>query len=190
MRPLVENADIFVFGSLAARNKTSKNTLFRLLEIARHKVLDLNLRAPHFNRQIIQQLLEKADLLKMNLAELEMITGWYSGHTSIEDRVKTIRDKFGITDIVVTMGAEGALLYQNGQITTHHGFKIEEVDTVGSGDAFLAGLLAKLLDNAAGRPALQFASALGALIATKRGACPDYEIGEIEELIRENNTKI
>lgn len=182
--PLVEKADIFVFGSLAARNRTSKDTLFRLLDIARYKVLDLNLRAPHFNRQIIQQLLEKADLLKMNQAELELITGWYSGHTSIEDRIKSIRDKFEITDIVVTMGAEGALIHRNGEITSHQGYKVEVVDTVGSGDAFLAGILVKILDNAGSKAALQFASALGALIAAKRGACPDYEIEEIDELIK------
>src|SRR5205823_4645529 len=42
---LMADAEFFVFGSLAARNKISKDTLFRLLEIAKSKVLDINLRA-------------------------------------------------------------------------------------------------------------------------------------------------
>jgi fructokinase len=176
LKQLVEDAEFFVFGSLAARNRVSKDTLFRLLEIARKKVLDLNLRAPYFNRPVVEQLLGKADLVKMNQAELELITGWFSHYTSVEDRVKSIRDKFAISEIVVTMGAEGALLYRNGDITLHRGFKVAVEDTVGSGDAFLAGLLSQLLDNADSEAALRFANGLGAFVATQRGACPDYDI--------------
>ena len=180
---LLANAEFFVFGSLAARNKASKDTLFRLLEIARNKVLDINLRAPHYNRRIVEQLLRKTDFVKMNLAELELITGWFSNHTSVEDRLKSIQDKFSISNMVVTMGGEGAMLCMNGEITKHGGFKVDVLDTVGSGDAFLAGLLSHLLDNADNKEALEFASGLGAFIATQRGACPDYNIDEIKNLI-------
>jgi fructokinase len=51
----------FVFGSLAARNKQSKKTLYKLLECAKNKVLDINLRSPHYNRRIVEELLAKAD---------------------------------------------------------------------------------------------------------------------------------
>ena len=189
LRPLVENADIFVFGSLAARNSTTRATLFRLLQHAQYKVLDLNLRAPHYTRPVIQQLLEQADLVKMNLEELEMITGWFSGHTGIEDRLQSIHEIFGIHDMVVTMGADGSIMYRSGQITKQQGYTVTVQDTVGSGDAFLAGLLAKTLDNASSMTALRFATALGALIATKQGACPEYGIEEIEEIITTNDIK-
>ena len=169
---LISNAEFFVFGSLAARNPVSKNTLLQLLEVAKNKVLDINLRAPHFNRRIVEELLSKADFLKLNLAELELITGWFSKYTSIEDRVKSIIDKFKIPNMVVTMGGDGALLYFNGKEYKHKGYKVNVVDTVGSGDAFLAGLIAKLLDNASPVDALEFASGLGAFIATQTGACP------------------
>ena len=85
------------------------------------------------------------------------------------------------------MGGDGALFYMNGNISSHPGFKVEVVDTVGSGDAFLAGLLAQLMDNARPESALEFASALGAFIATQRGACPEYEVGEIKALIQNNS---
>jgi fructokinase len=176
---LISNADFFVFGSLAARNKVSKDTLFRLLETAKNKVLDINLRAPHYNRRIVEQLLRKANFVKMNLAELELITGWFSNHTSIEDRLKSIGDKFRLSNMVVTMGGDGALLLMNGVVSKHPGFKVEVVDTVGAGDAFLAGLLSQLLDHADSEAALEFASGLGAFIATQRGACPDYDIEQI-----------
>lgn len=187
---LIEDAEFFVFGSLAARNKVSKDTLFSLLEIAKNKVLDINLRAPHYNRRIVEQLLRKANFVKMNLAELELITGWFSNYTSVEDRLKSIGDKFKLSNMVVTMGGDGALLSMNGGITKHPGFKVEVMDTVGSGDAFLAGLLSQLLNNAGSDDALEFASGLGAFIATQRGGCPEYNVGEINELIQHNKFNI
>lgn len=187
---LVSEAEFFVFGSLAARNRVSKDTLFQLLEIAKNKVLDINLRAPHYNRKIVEQLLQKADFVKMNLAELELITGWFSNHTSIEDRMKSIREKFKISNMVVTMGGDGAILFMNGNVIKHKGFKVDVVDTVGSGDAFLAGLLSQLLDNADSEAALEFASGLGAFIATQRGGCPEYNTEEIKELIQNNSIKV
>ena len=181
---LVTNANYFVFGSLASRNNVSKKTLFQLLEYAENKVLDINLRPPHFNRRIVEELLSKADFLKLNLAELELITGWFSKHTSIEDRVRSITDKFKIQNMVVTMGGDGAVLYYNGNEYVQKGYKVDVVDTVGSGDAFLAGLLARLLDNASPVNALEFASGLGAFIAMQKGACPVYNVDEIYNLLK------
>ena len=187
---LVSDSDFFVFGSLAARNKVSRDTLFQLLEIAKNKVLDINLRVPHFNRKIVEELLEKADFLKMNQSELELITGWFSNNTSIEDRMELIRDKFSIANMVVTMGGDGAMLFMNDKVIKHPGFKVDVVDTVGSGDAFLAGLLSQLLNNACSEDALEFASGLGAFIATQRGGCPEYDTEEIKELIQNNSIKV
>ena len=181
---LVSNANYFVFGSLVSRNNVSKKTLFQLLEYAENKVLDINLRAPHFNRRIVEELLSKADFLKLNLAELELITRWFSKHTSIEDRVRSITDKFKIQNIVVTMGEDGAVLYYNGNEYLQKGYRVDVLDTVGSGDAFLAGLLARLLDNASPVNALEFASGLGAFIATQKGACPVYNVDEIYNLLK------
>jgi fructokinase len=126
----------------------------------------------------------------MNLAELELITGWFSNYTSIEDRLKSIGDKFGFSNMVVTMGRDGALLLMNGVISKHPGFKVEVVDTVGAGDAFLAGLLSQLLDHADSEAALDFASGLGAFIATQRGGCPEYDTEQVKELIQNNKIKV
>lgn len=183
MQELVAASQFFVFGSLAARNRNSRNTLFCLLDAAKTKILDINLRAPHFNQQLVGELLQRADFVKMNLAELELITGWFSKFTSIEDRIKSIRDRFSIGTIVVTMGGDGALLYIDDGFVKHNGFKVNVVDTVGSGDAFLAAFLTKLLENATPAHTLDFASKLGAFVATQRGACPQYETTRIDDLL-------
>ncbi len=183
---LVSKADYFVFGSLASRNEKSKNTLLRLLESAKNKVLDINLRAPHYNRRIVEELMNKTDFLKLNLAELELITGWFSTYTSVNDRIRSVADRFKISTIVVTMGGDGAILYMDGNVHTHQGFSVVVKDTVGSGDAFLAGLLSKLMENKKPEQALEFANALGAFIAGKTGACPQYETADVLDLIKNN----
>ena len=183
---LVENSDYFIFGSLASRNDVSKNTLFQLLESAKHKVLDINLRVPHFNQKIVEELMSKADFLKINEAELELISDWSSNFTQLKDRANALMEKFHIPNMVVTLGAEGAALFWEGKEYHHSGYKVKVKDTVGSGDSFLAALISKWLDKATPETALQYASALGALIASKTGGCPDYDVSEIDNLIKEN----
>jgi fructokinase len=120
----------------------------------------------------------------MNLAELELITGWFTKYQSDNDRIKVLQDKFSIPNIVVTKGEKGSLFNCNGKIYSHPGYSIVVADTIGSGDSFLAALLAKLLSDHTPGEALRFAGALGALIASYNGACPDYNIDEISELMK------
>ena len=190
LETLVCDADYFVFGSLATRSETTHNTLFKLLEIAPWKVLDINLRAPHYNRAIIEQLLYKINLLKLNQAELELITGRFTKYQSDKDRIQVLQDKFSIPNIVVTKGEKGSLFNCNGKIYSHPGYSIVVADTIGSGDSFLAALLAKLSAGDTPEEALSFACAMGALIAGYSGACPDYKIEEINELMKKDTVNI
>lgn len=187
MKSLVEKAEYFVFGSLTSRNKVSRNTLSKLVEAAKIKVLDINLRPPHFHRSNIEYLLQKADILKMNIAELELITGWFSHFQTTEDRIKLMQDQFSIETLIVTMGGDGALVNHQGTIHRHSGFKVEVADTIGSGDSFLAGFLHQLRNGSSVEGALAFASGIGAFIATRPGACPEYELSQITDLILNTN---
>lgn len=186
---LMQEADYLVFGSLACRNYTSGNTLFKLLESAKKKVLDINIRPPHFSQKMVEQLLQKTDLLKLNLAELELIAGWYSPVQAVKDRVQLIQDRFLIDTMVVTLGDKGALLSMDRNFYQHPGYKVQVADTVGSGDAFLAAFLSQLIDRASPEKMLDFACAMGALIASYRGACPEYHIHEIKTVLEKNKEK-
>jgi len=180
---LLSNSKYFVFGSLITRNYQSRNTLYDLLKIAKYKVLDINLRPPHYTRKIIEKLLSDVSLLKLNLNELELVTGWFSNYKNETERIKILQDKFRIPQIVVTKGADGAIFNCGGEFYSHPGFKVDVADTIGSGDAFLAGLISKLSKRATPSEALEFASAMGALIANYTGPCPDYGIEEIGSII-------
>ncbi len=180
---LVAEAGYFVFGSLVTRNKVSRNSLFQCLECANEKVLDINMRPPHFNKKIIAELLQKATILKLNLAELHLVTGWFSDYNSDEDRMNLLKEKFNLQTIIVTKGGEGAILNTGDQFYHHDGYKVVVQDTVGGGDSFLAALLTKFLDGSPPAETLSFASAVGALIASHAGGCPDYNPEEILTLL-------
>lgn len=183
---LVNNAAYFVFGSLATRHSTSRETLFALLETPATKVLDINLRPPHYNQPGVEALLQKADILKLNEAELGIIAGWYGTYPSKELQIQVLQHRFAIETVIVTMGAAGAMVAQSGQYFYNPGFKVEVADTIGSGDAFLAGFLSRLYSNASLQEALDYATGLGALVATYPGACPAYDLVQVAQLMQAN----
>jgi fructokinase len=180
---LVQQTKYFVFGSLASRNDVSRNTLLQLLESANTKVLDINLRPPHFKRATVETLLHQTDILKLNEHEVNLIAGWFNKSGSLQDQVKILQEHFKIDTILVTRGEHGALINERGNFYEHSGFKVKVEDTVGSGDSFLAAYLFKRDNNETPQESLAFANALGAFIATQSGACPPYSLEMVTHLI-------
>jgi fructokinase len=64
------------------------------------------------------------------------------------------------------------VLLHDGAWTEHPGFEVEVRDTVGAGDAFLAVMLAGLLNGTSDEALLQHANLMGAYVATQFGAVP------------------
>jgi fructokinase len=180
---LFNNQNYFVFGSLIARNTTSRDTLFRLLEVAQNKVLDFNLRPPHYTNKLLQDLLFKADIAKLNLAELNFISSWFGEYSSIEDRMNVVLDKFKLGTVIVTKGGDGAMINMGGRVYSHPGFKVVVQDTVGSGDSFLAAIIAGLIEKHEPSHILEFACAVGALVTSKKGGWPEYELDDVRAII-------
>jgi fructokinase len=176
----VADSDAFVFGSLAARNEISRNTLLQLLNIANFKVFDVNLRAPHYNLDVLEMLLNKADLLKLNEIEMPLLSGWfYKKEAAEEEAAQFFLDRFDIKEIIVTKGSEGAAYYAKDTIYEKNAYKVKVADTVGAGDSFLAAFLSKKLSGAEIPVALDYALATGALVAGKNGACPEYSMEDV-----------
>jgi len=175
-----------VFGSLAARSSESRKTLLALLSTMdsdRTFVLDINLRPPHYDKKIVGLLLQYCQILKINESELELLSEWYNLPAPTEERLRALSDFFVIPTIITTMGDKGAVLLQNNSFYQHPGFPVTVADTIGSGDAFLAGFLHSTIQQKKPAQALEFACALGALVATYSGGCPDYDIAEIDKKI-------
>jgi len=179
---LVSNAEAFVFGSLSSRNETTRNTLLKLLDQAKLKIFDVNLRPPFIDVELIKTLLHKADVVKINKSELQQILELTEEQYSTEeDAVKTIQRHFAVDEIVLTKGSEGARYFIGDKSYTLPAVPITVADTVGSGDAFLSGFIAKRIFNETPEEILKNAVSLGAFITSKYGACPDYDYSEFEE---------
>lgn len=128
-------------------------------------------------RSQILAMVPNANLLKVNEAEIELL----AGGQDIETAAASLR-ALGPELVIVTLGPAGSYF-----CTAHGGqfipaFAVETVDAVGCGDAFVAGLLSRLLSHPDGwrrqlesrllAESLRFANAVGALTALKPGVIP------------------
>jgi len=186
LEAMLRNDDLqyLVYGSLLARNDISRNTLEKALQSRATKVLDINLRAPYYTKETLEWLLFSCDLLKLNIGELELISSWYGSYATLEDRIQALSERFNIATIVVTLGSKGCMGYIQGQFYYQEGQLVKVADTIGSGDAFLAGFLTAQIRGYTPDYSLAYANALGALVASKPGGCPDYHPQEITDMIQ------
>ncbi len=179
---LVAAADAFVFGSLAARSSASRETLYRLLQQAPLKVFDVNLRPPHYSRDVVTYLLRQADVVKLNHHELAELMGWFGASPDEKTALQWLAERFGLQAVCVTKGAEGAVLWAGQQLYRSAGVPVVVQDTVGSGDAFLAALLKGWLGGQPPADYLAFACAAGSLVATYPGATPAISAAQVTAL--------
>ncbi len=81
--------------------------MLSLLDKAKYKVFDVNLRSPHYSKELVGELLSKADIVKLNAAELILIAEWYSpGCQSEEKAVQFLMERFDIGELLITRGGE------------------------------------------------------------------------------------
>lgn len=183
----VAGSDLFIFGSLACRSKTSRETLFALLDEAQKAVFDVNLRAPHYELEQVLELIKMADVVKMNDDELEQICAFLDfDMNSLRDGLIFLNEYTNAQTLCITRGGEGALLLHNDNFYESQGYAAKVVDTVGAGDSFLAGLLYILYTENNPQYALEFGCALGSLVAGKKGANARIENEEIKQKISQN----
>lgn len=180
----VAESDFFVYGTLAARDRTSRDTLLRYLAHAQTRVFDVNLRPPHYSREQVLELLGFASIVKMNEHELREVTGWLTAFEDEKQAMTYLTDRFKLDMFVLTCGADGAMVLTGaGEYHRHPGFTVEVADTIGSGDAFLGAFL---YQTATGHPlaeSLEFACAAGAFVAGKAGALPIFSETDIQDFI-------
>lgn len=169
----VKIADAFVYGSLVCRDVISFQSLLELINYAKYKIFDVNLRAPFYKKKVLFNLMIQSDFIKFNDDELyEISNSFKSPYHSLEQNIRFIAELTNTKHICVTKGSHGAVLFYNEKMYYNSGYQINVVDTVGAGDSFLAGLISKLLTGKDPQKAIDFACALGALVAGSEGANP------------------
>jgi fructokinase len=179
VQDFVKNASAFIFGSLACRTERNKKNLLEYADLANIRVFDVNLRTPFYSKSLIEELMGKADIVKMNDEELSLLGEWLGISGDEKSQLEYIKNKFSLDLAILTKGRHGAVCLDETGYHEHPGFRVKVNDTIGSGDAFLVAFLSRFLKGESTSDCLVFASAVGALVATKEGGTPKIELPEI-----------
>jgi fructokinase len=178
--------DIFYFGSLAQRNSTSSETLSKILSAGRFKHIfyDVNLRKAGYTENIVRNSLSACTIFKLNADEVPVISEIFTGTTlSHENFCKCIKALYpNIRIIIITASEKGCFIFVEGGLVFCPGTPVQVTDAVGAGDAFSACFMHVYASVGDARIAARAANEVGAFVATKHGAIPEYS-STIKELL-------
>jgi len=181
---LAERADALCFGSLAQRSLESRQTIQTLAAQTGSKcvrVFDVNLRAPFYSGEVIQESLELATVVKMNDAEVPLVLGLLGlpgadtpgDSDALRWGAERILAEFPMLRMVaITRGGQGSLLVTREEWDAHAGLAVKVVDTIGAGDAFTAALTHYLLRGASLATLNEAGNRWGGWVASQSGAMP------------------
>jgi len=181
LEDLARRVDAVVFGTLAQRSATTRDTLFQFLQHAASalKVFDLGYAHADLGElaRILPGSLEAADLVKMNIAELHALQQVLQRNAATVPELMTfLLRRYQLKLVAVTRGAQGCELYSPEGTCTIPGLPVQAIDTTGAGDAFTAGLLHNFLRRATMQECGEFANLLGAFLCTHKGATPRFDL--------------
>ncbi len=167
--------DLFLFGSLALKSDFNKRQVSKWREYSDIMVCDLNIREPFFDKETALFCLDQASVLKINETELELLSEYFDLVGSIDDQMRSLASLFSLTTIALTLGSEGAYIFQNSDLFFEPAKTIENfVDTVGAGDSFTACLCYGIANEIHQQTILKMGTTLACTICQIRGAIPDH----------------
>jgi fructokinase len=181
---LAEDVSAVCFGSLAQRSEGSRTTLRRFIGATSSdalKIFDVNLRQSYYSEEILSESMRLADIVKVNNDELPKIMSLSKiPHKDELSSAKKLIEKYDLNLVCITRGGSGSLLVRETSASEHPGFKVRVADTVGSGDAFTAGLVHEYLHGASLDLMNEVANLVGAWVASEVGAMPTPKRGALE----------
>ena len=123
-------------------------------------------------RQLSDDLLALVDILTPNESECEMITGIsINGPEDAKRAVEFLNSK-GVAQVIITMGRRGAVYNSASGIRHKKAAPVEAVDTTAAGDSFTGAIAVSLSQGKTLDEAVDFATIVGALTVTRKGAQP------------------
>jgi 2-dehydro-3-deoxygluconokinase len=171
-------------GITPALSASAAEAVFAAVEVARHGgalvSVDVNYRSSLWTlpeaRPVLSRLVRSADIVIASEDELGLVVsdhqdelGLFPGDPQSESAAATMLAESGVSQLVITRGARGATLWQEG--VAHHApaIPVTVVDTIGAGDAFAAGYLSGILDRLDPAEALRRGTLTGAFAVASIG---------------------
>lgn len=176
MKELAKQADAVCFGSLAQRHQVSRSTIqafVGLVDTNALKIFDINLRQSFFNKVIIVDSLQMANVLKINEEELVRVAELLD-ITDVGERLvcQRLMDNYDLKIVVLTRGENGSFVFSKDGSSFLDTPKVKVADTVGAGDSFTGAFVAGLLNGDDIAKAHKRAVEVSAYVCTQKGAMP------------------
>ncbi|MBO0213508.1 ribokinase [Vibrio sp. Vb2880] len=121
-------------------------------------------------RELPDALLSCVDVITPNETEAEVLTGITVTDDASAQLAADALHRKGIEIVMITLGAKGVWLSQNGRGTLIPGFRVQATDTTAAGDTFNGALVTGLLEEMPLESAIKFAHAAAAISVTRFGA--------------------
>ncbi len=161
MENVLASVQAICFGTLSQRHSDSRRVIQKALQSVSRttlRFLDLNLRKPDDSIEVIDESLRFANALKLNESELAELQQIYGLTGSQRDQLDNLIKSYHFSMVGLTRGAEGSLLYHQGDWHEFKGYEDlfspidfagdkltshgeNEGDTIGAGDAFTAAMI-------------------------------------------------
>ena len=174
MELLAKKADAVCFGSLVLRIASRESVLsfLRTMRPDAIKVFDINLRQHYYSKEILEESMRLADILKINDHEIRIVADLLSLGDDDTAACRTLIDRYGLKLVILTKGPEGSEVITADEIIPQAAGEVEVVDTVGAGDSFTAAFVVALLRGASLADAQRLASDTAAYVCSRKGAMP------------------
>jgi fructokinase len=170
---LVKSADAIAFGSLAQRSALSRETIRQLLDYAPATALryfDINLRQHYYSRELIDESLQKSNVLKLNDEELLTMRQLFDLEGSDEAVCRILIERYALRYLILTAGSVSSSVYSPSAKSVIPTPKVQVADTVGAGDAFSGAFVYSVLTGSSLSEAHRKAVDVAAYVCTQKGA--------------------
>ena len=184
-----ERASVLCFGTLAQRHPQARQTIQTIAaqtSPACIRIFDVNLRAPFYSTEILEESLELASVVKMNEAEAPLLLDLLGLNAGAPDSgdglaaphyLKAAADRLltefpALAMVAATRGSRGSLLVTRQEWNQHPGFPVKVADGIGAGDAFTAAMAHYMLRGATLATLNEAGNRWGGWMASQSGAMP------------------
>ena len=175
MEALARRADAVCFGSLVQR-MASRESVLRFLRATRPetlKVFDINLRQHYYSREVLEESLKLADILKINDEEIRIVAALFGLDGDDAAACRALIDRYALRLVILTKGADGSEVITADEVIPQPAGETKVVDTVGAGDSFTAAFLVAYLQGKSLAEAQRLASDTAAYVCSCKGAMPE-----------------
>ena len=174
MEALAVRADAVCFGSLVQR-MASRDSVLRFLRATRPealRVFDINLRQHYYSREVIDESLKLADILKINDEEIRIVADMFGLGDDDTAACRALIARYGLQLVILTKGADGSEVITEDESFPQKAGKVKVVDTVGAGDSFTAAFVVAYLRGLSLSDAQRLANETAAYVCSCKGAMP------------------